>query len=154
MSTTSFLAAVSCAFFFWFRNNGMAIAARMPMMIMTTRSSMSVKPCSFSSMALRSRASIAVPPRDDVSPVKEARLLAEPDRGSWADHEGPLALRPHLAVGVPFLAVARMTTRTSDGETGHLNGATEIDTKGLASRFTDQTKADKQSGWATTSAAT
>src|SRR4051812_3852202 len=46
MSTTSLLAAVSCAFFFWFRNNGMAIAARTPMMTMTTRSSMSVKPSS------------------------------------------------------------------------------------------------------------
>src|SRR3954471_12046707 len=120
MLVASDFAAVSCAFFFWFRNSGMAIAARMPMMIMTTRSSMSVKPCSFSSIALRSRASIAVPPRDDVSPVKEARLLAEPDRGSWADHEGPLALRPHLAVGVPFLAVALMTTRMSSYRRGDL----------------------------------
>src|SRR4051794_21559872 len=105
MLVASAFAEVSCAFFFWFKNSGMAIAARMPMMIMTTRSSMSVKPCSFSSMALRSRASIAVLLGDDVNPVKGVRLLAESDRGSWADREGPLALRPHLAAGVPFLAV-------------------------------------------------
>src|ERR1700712_3921149 len=39
----------------------MAMAARMPMMIMTTRSSMRVKPSSRSSMALRMRDSIVVP---------------------------------------------------------------------------------------------
>src|SRR5437868_784227 len=44
MSTTSLFAPVSWALFFWFRNSGMAIAARMPMMIMTTRSSIRVNP--------------------------------------------------------------------------------------------------------------
>src|SRR3954468_17917507 len=34
------------AFWRWFRNAGMAIAARMPMMMMTTRSSIRVKPFS------------------------------------------------------------------------------------------------------------
>jgi hypothetical protein len=38
----------------------MAIAARMPMMIITTRSSISVKPLSFSSIDVRVRASIEV----------------------------------------------------------------------------------------------
>jgi hypothetical protein len=46
----------------WLRKTGMAIAARMPMMIMTTRSSIRVKPWSFSSMDLRMRASILLCP--------------------------------------------------------------------------------------------
>jgi hypothetical protein len=40
------LAEASWPFFCWPRNEGRAIAARMPMIRMTTRSSMSVKPCS------------------------------------------------------------------------------------------------------------
>ena len=58
---TSAFAEVSPAFFFWLRNVGMAIAARMPMMIITTRSSIRVKPWSLSSVALRRRVSTAVP---------------------------------------------------------------------------------------------
>ena len=40
----SLLMPASTPFWRWFRNTGIAIAARMPMMMMTTRSSMSVKP--------------------------------------------------------------------------------------------------------------
>ena len=57
---TSDLAEVDFALFFWLRNAGMAIAARMPMMIMTTSSSMSVKPLSLFSALLRMRASMVV----------------------------------------------------------------------------------------------
>ena len=56
---TSALAAESSAFLRWLRNTGIAMAARMPMMIMTTRSSIRVKPWSFSCMDLRMRAIIA-----------------------------------------------------------------------------------------------
>src|SRR5436305_10331300 len=87
------------AFFRWLRKTGMAIAARMPMMMMTTRSSMRVKP-SFSSCALRMRASIAVSSWDDeVEPRSwggsgpRAVLRGGAGRGSWADlRAGPLAL--------------------------------------------------------------
>jgi hypothetical protein len=44
-------AEASLALLFWLRNDGMAIAARMPMIRITTRSSISVKP--FSSSARR-----------------------------------------------------------------------------------------------------
>src|SRR4051812_29189202 len=54
----SALTPASTPFWRWFRKTGMAIAARMPMMMMTTRSSMRVKPPSRSSAALRIRASI------------------------------------------------------------------------------------------------
>ena len=60
MVATSDLAEVDFALFFWLRNAGMAMAARMPMMIMTTSSSMSVKPLSFCSADLRMRASMGV----------------------------------------------------------------------------------------------
>src|SRR5947209_2513034 len=41
------------------------------------------------------------------SPREERRWLRlGSGRGSWADRNGPLALRPHLAAGVPLLAVA------------------------------------------------
>jgi hypothetical protein len=55
---TSDLTAVSWALARWLRKTGIAIAARMPMMIMTTRSSIRVKPWSFSSARVRMRASI------------------------------------------------------------------------------------------------
>src|SRR5665213_2775449 len=42
----SSLAAASTALLFWLRNDGIAIAARMPMIRMTTNSSISVKPAS------------------------------------------------------------------------------------------------------------
>src|ERR1700704_2586754 len=51
------LAWASFALPFWFRNDGMAIAARMPMIRITTRSSISVKPPS-SPERWRSRYSI------------------------------------------------------------------------------------------------
>src|SRR5665647_1346034 len=51
----------STAFFRWFMKTGMAMAARIPMMIMTTRSSIRVKPWSFCSMDLRMRAIMALP---------------------------------------------------------------------------------------------
>ena len=38
------LTAASLALFLWLKNIGMAMAARMPMMMITIRSSMSVKP--------------------------------------------------------------------------------------------------------------
>ncbi len=41
---TAALASVSCAFVRWLRNAGSAIAARIPMIRMTTRSSIRVKP--------------------------------------------------------------------------------------------------------------
>src|ERR1700730_617418 len=41
---TSTFADASLALLFWFRNDGIAIAARMPMIRMTTRSSIRVKP--------------------------------------------------------------------------------------------------------------
>src|SRR3954449_1994942 len=62
MLRRSDLMPASQPFFRWFRKTGMAIAARMPMMMMTTRSSMRVKPPSRSSAILRIRASIALPP--------------------------------------------------------------------------------------------
>src|SRR5665213_2410071 len=58
------LALVEYAFFFWLKKTGIAIAAKIPMMIMTTRSSMRVKPSSLFSIALRIRASIGVPFED------------------------------------------------------------------------------------------
>ena len=62
----SVFAAEFQPFLRWLRNVGIAIAARMPMMIMTTRSSMRVKPSSFFSMALLMRASmVELPFRDD-----------------------------------------------------------------------------------------
>src|SRR3954451_17769745 len=82
-----FRSALACAsqpFLRWFRKTGMAIAARMPMMMMTTRSSIRVKPWSFSSMDLRRRASMVE------TPVDAVRMLAL--RTSDAPHE---ALRHH-----------------------------------------------------------
>src|SRR5665648_857276 len=55
------MAEESTAFLRWFMKIGMAMAARIPMMIMTTRSSIRVKPWSFCSMDLRIRAIIAHP---------------------------------------------------------------------------------------------
>src|SRR4051795_4907836 len=46
----SALREASTPFLRWLRNTGMAMAARMPMMMMTTRSSIRVKPWSFSFM--------------------------------------------------------------------------------------------------------
>ena len=48
----------STPFLRWLRKTGMAMAARMPMMMMTTRSSIRVKPWSFSFMDFRMRASM------------------------------------------------------------------------------------------------
>src|SRR5664280_1504193 len=56
MVDISALVDVSRPFARWLRNTGMAMAARMPMMIMTTRSSMRVKPSSRLSRDLRNRA--------------------------------------------------------------------------------------------------
>ena len=55
------LACASFALVFWFRNDGIAIAARMPMIRMTTRSSIRVKP--FSSWARRRSLESMDPPR-------------------------------------------------------------------------------------------
>src|SRR5437763_998599 len=69
----------------------------MPMMMMTTRSSMRVKPPSRSSAALRIRASIAVPfGMIECEPVGFVRLPEAGPRdwesglGSWADSVSPL----------------------------------------------------------------
>ena len=56
----SVLVAEFQPFLRWLRNVGIAIAARIPMMIMTTRSSIRVKPCSLSAMDLRIRTSMSV----------------------------------------------------------------------------------------------
>ena len=90
----------------WLRNVGMAMAARMPMMMMTTRSSMSVKPESFFAMALLMRASMCESPSrtgagEDPARPGSATEAAGPAR--W----GPLAFRDRLAAGLAFLALAR-----------------------------------------------
>src|SRR3954468_9998974 len=109
MVDTSALAAESWAFLRWLRNTGIAIAARMPMMMMTTRSSMRVKPPSRSSRALRIRASIALPPERKSEPRGAGSprgLRMESGRGSPADPLlGPVALRPRLTTGVLLLAL-------------------------------------------------
>jgi len=46
----SSFAEASFALLFWFRNEGIAIAARMPMIRMTTRSSIRVKPAASGSL--------------------------------------------------------------------------------------------------------
>src|SRR3954454_570888 len=100
------LASESWPFFCWPRKAGRAIAARMPMIRITTRSSMSVKP--FSSLLIRweSFRSIFTPPWSLWSgqiPRQRPRwwqlgrlLLVERPHGS------PAALRPRLATGLPL----------------------------------------------------
>ena len=102
----------STAFLRWFRKTGMAMAARMPMMMMTTRSSIRVKPWSFSSIDLRMRASmLRVPLRNGAvslaaGPPSRAPVWVPAEAaGLTCTPAGPLALRPRLATGVPFLAV-------------------------------------------------
>src|SRR3954454_1453100 len=81
----------------------------MLMMMMTTRSSMRVKPPSRSSRALRIRASIALPPERMSEPRGAGSprgLRMESGRGSPADPLlGPVALRPRLTTGVLLLAL-------------------------------------------------
>src|SRR5437762_671162 len=75
MLRASLFAWASQPFLRWFRNTGMAMAARMPMMMMTTRSSMRVKPSS--SWALRIRASIAIPPGGGGDPAALAVVVED-----------------------------------------------------------------------------
>src|SRR4051812_49939443 len=86
----------------------MAMAARMPMMMMTTRSSMSVKPCSFSSIALRMRASTAVPflGRCNGEPVPATRRtrrwvpwLCDPTSRRVCPSSGPVRLDDNFHIG-------------------------------------------------------
>src|SRR3954466_1101094 len=112
------LASASWPFFCWPRKAGRAIAARMPMIRITTRSSMSVKP--FSSLLIRweSFRSIFTPPwslwsgqipRQPPRWWQLGRLLrGEPPHGS------PGALRPRLATGLPL-------HRGTDSYWGHLS---------------------------------
>src|SRR3954464_7852216 len=100
------LESASWPFFCWPRKAGRAIAARMPMIRITTRSSMSVKP--FSSLLIRweSFRSIFTPPwslwsgqipRQPPRWWQLGRLLrGEPPHGS------PGALRPRLTTGLPL----------------------------------------------------
>src|SRR3954469_18206619 len=112
------LASESWPFFCWPRKAGRAIAARMPMIRITTRSSMSVKP--FSSLLIRweSFRSMVTPPwslwsgqipRQPPRWWQHGRLLqGEPPHGS------PGALRPRLATGLPL-------HRGPDSYWGHLS---------------------------------
>jgi hypothetical protein len=81
MAATSDLAEVDFALFFWLRKAGMAIAARMPMMIMTTSSSMSVKPLSFSSADGGCERAWGCPPGRDVVSRAGGRSLTRLLRG-------------------------------------------------------------------------
>src|SRR3954454_13053616 len=111
-------ASESWPFFCWPRKAGRAIAARMPMIRITTRSSMSVKP--FSSLLIRweSFRSMVTPPwslwsgqipRQPPRWWQHGRLLqGEPPHGS------PGALRPRLATGLPL-------HRGPDSYWGHLS---------------------------------
>src|SRR3954452_16851409 len=73
----------------------------MPMMIMTTRSSMRVKPPSRSSCALRIRASIAVPPGRNEGTAQVG--VAPPLRGSSGEVPSEAARLSRRALRVPCL---------------------------------------------------
>ena len=59
--TATDLASASLPLLRWFRNEGMAIAARMPMIRMTTRSSIRVKPFSLWARSRRFRNMLGTP---------------------------------------------------------------------------------------------
>src|SRR5579871_6262634 len=112
----SSFAAASDALFFWLRNDGIAIAARMPMIRITTSSSISVNPRSF----LVLRVSHCIIPFSFRSPPEgvEGRTLArstgQPRQGRgerrWVQRE----ISPHLGAHVPTVhphgAIGRQLT--------------------------------------------
>src|SRR3954454_24109109 len=124
-------ASESWPFFCWPRKAGRAIAARMPMIRITTRSSMSVKP--FSSLLIRweSFRSMVTPPwslwsgqipRQPPRWWQHGRLLqGDPPHGS------PGALRPRLATVLPL-------HRGPDSYWGHLSTPKLGFLRGLSSR--------------------
>src|SRR3954463_15559641 len=95
----------SFAFCFWLKNVGMAIAARIPMISMTTSSSIRVNPFS---LAIRSRSfnSIWTSLPKSIAARAPCHWESGYPGGSPAGSEialrAPLALRPHLAMGLPF----------------------------------------------------
>src|SRR3954469_23923113 len=100
------LASASWPFFCWPRKAGRAIAARMPMIRITTRSSMSVKPFSSPLIRWESFRSIVTPPWSlwsGQTPRQPPRWwqLGRLQRGE-PPHGSPGALRPRLATGLPL----------------------------------------------------
>src|SRR4051794_17847856 len=112
------LASASWPFFCWPRKAGRAIAARMPMIRITTRSSMSVKPFSSPLIRWESFRSIVTPPWSlwsGQTPRQPPRWwqLGRLQRGE-PPHGSPGALRPRLATGLPL-------HRGPDSYWGHLS---------------------------------
>src|SRR3954465_14244254 len=124
-------ASASCPFFCWPRKAGRAIAARMPMIRITTRSSMSVKPFSsllirwesFRSMFFSSLEPVVWP---DTSVAPSRWQLGRLQRGE-PPHGSPGALRPRLATGLPL-------HRGPDSYWGHLSTPKLGFLRGLSSR--------------------
>src|SRR3954451_1718915 len=124
-------ASESWPFFCWPRKAGRAIAARMPMIRITTRSSMSVKPFSSPLIRWESFRSMFTPPwslwsgQTPRQPPRWWQLgrlqRGEPPRGS------PGALRPRLATGLPL-------HRGPDSYWGHLSTPKTGFLRGLSSR--------------------
>src|SRR3954471_23366481 len=111
-------ASASWPFFCWPRKAGRAIAARMPMIRITTRSSMSVKPFSSPLIRWESFRSIVTPPWSlwsGQTPRQPPRWwqLGRLQRGE-PPHGSPGALRPRLTTGLPL-------HRGPDSYWGHLS---------------------------------
>src|SRR3954468_14684182 len=98
-------ASASWPFFCWPRKAGRAIAARMPMIRITTRSSIRVKP--FSSLLIRweSFRSMVTPPWSlwsGQTPRRSPLGGGSAGSGGTSTRESPEALRPRLATGLPL----------------------------------------------------